>query len=248
MKFTVITTTYNCKDKIKKTFDSVVNQQLGPNADFEYIIQDGLSTDGTTDEVNRLKETLPADVSKKIIIYSEEDKGIYDAMNKAVKKAAGDYIVFLGAGDYFYTDDVLLRVNAKAERSKPDVLYGYVYTKVNGVVKKDKRKVDLKYTFRIMPICHQAIFGARKLFDEKQFNTNYPIVADQDWLMYMVKNHKKVKYINIPVSYYEETGFGNTNPVLVKEAEGHFEEMHTKYFGKRRKFYQKLRKIILGRS
>ena len=249
MKFSIITVTYNCKEKIGITLDSVVRQKTDENTDFEYIIMDGQSDDGTIATAKSLSENLPGDISGKVFIYSEKDDGIYDAMNKAVKKATGDYILFLGAGDYLYTDDVLKKtVRLAGRRCNADILYGYVYTTINGKLKDEIRKFDIKYSLRILPIYHQAVFAARHLFNEKQFDLKYPVVADQDWMMYMYKHHKKIRYIDLPVSYYEENGFSSDNPERVKAASADLESIHQKYFGIRRTIYRKLRYLILRRS
>ena len=95
MKFSVITVTFNAKEKLKETVSDILKQTYD---DYEIIIKDGLSTD---DSLKNLPE------SDRINLFSEKDKGIYDAMNRAVELATGDYICFMNCGDYFANEDVL---------------------------------------------------------------------------------------------------------------------------------------------
>ena len=100
MKYSIITVNYNNKDGLKKTIESVIHQSY---RDFEYIIIDGGSTDGSAE--------LLKEYSDKITYWvSEPDKGIYNGMNKGIAKATGDYLNFMNSGDCFYADDVLQHV------------------------------------------------------------------------------------------------------------------------------------------
>ena len=102
-KISIVTVTYNNLIGLKKTIQSIENQSCG---DFEYIIIDGLSNDGTREFIAEKKETLKHKLQHFLFI-SEIDNGIYDAMNKGTRYAGNDYILFLNAGDTFYDKDVI---------------------------------------------------------------------------------------------------------------------------------------------
>ncbi len=101
LKISVATVCYNCKDTIEKTIISVLMQTY---REIEYIIVDGASTDGTLDIVDKYIE------DDRIVLISEPDKGLYDAMNKAVARATGDYIIYMNSGDVFASDDVFDKI------------------------------------------------------------------------------------------------------------------------------------------
>ena len=113
LKFTVVTVTFNAEDVVRKTMDSVLNQSLSP---YEYLIFDGVSSDDT---VKIAQEYAPRFQEKGIRfrIQSEKDSGIYNAMNKGIRAATGDFISFLNAGDW-YEPDALEKVNGKTILAK----------------------------------------------------------------------------------------------------------------------------------
>ena len=115
-KFSIITVTYNAEKVLEDTIQSIVTQSY---KNVEYIIVDGGSTDGTLSIVNKYKEHIHT-------LVSEPDKGLYDAMNKGLKLATGDYVWFLNAGDTLYTADTVQRIVASLKKkvSLPDVIYG----------------------------------------------------------------------------------------------------------------------------
>ena len=106
LKFTVITVTYNAEDVLAKTIESVLKQKCRP---YEYLVFDGKSTDKTLDIADRYK-TLFQEKGIRFVIVSEKDTGIYNAMNKGINAATGDFISFLNAGDW-YQEDALLNIN-----------------------------------------------------------------------------------------------------------------------------------------
>lgn len=114
-KFSIITVTYNAEKVLEDTIQSIVTQSY---KNVEYIIVDGGSTDGTLAIVNKYREHIHT-------VVSEPDKGLYDAMNKGIKLATGDYLCFLNAGDGLHEDDTLLQIAHSLTRTiLPDVIYG----------------------------------------------------------------------------------------------------------------------------
>lgn len=192
-KISVVTVCYNAVNDIEKTILSVINQTY-PNV--EYLIIDGGSTDGTMDVVNRYKDKID-------VIVSEPDKGIYDAMNKGARKASGDFVQFLNAGDILYNKEVLSSLFTNGVGDEIDVLYGdIIYVMSFGRFYKVPEPIDkFNVTF---PIAHPASFVKRKLFDTFEFNTKYRIAADFVLLKQIYDNGGMFLYKkDIPIAIFD---------------------------------------------
>ena len=197
-KLSVITVNYNDKYGLEKTITSVVNQTF---PDIEYIVIDGSSTDGSKELLEKYDSAISFSVS-------EPDSGIYNAMNKGLRMATGDYVFFLNAGDVFYDNTTLERAMASIDGTK-DYYYG-------NVIFKDGEKETLvaypkKLSFHFFTyncICHQASFLRRKLFEDHfYYNEALKIVADWEFLVYTIFL-KNISYEHIPltISYYDFGG------------------------------------------
>lgn len=190
--FTIITVCYNVENEIEKTICSVLNQTY---MNYEYIIQDGESKDHSIEILNQMITNNP-----KVYLKSQKDSGIYDAMNRALDCAKGDYVFFLNAGDCFFDSQTLCEINSFL-KMKPvvDVLYG-------NVIYKDSQKRYIrsygnmarkKFSFLMGDcICHQAMFAKRSMFLEKKFDLKYHVCADREWQLYFLTN----KYCFIPMN------------------------------------------------
>ena len=184
-RITVITICYNAGRMLPLTLESVLAQDFD---DFEYIIQDGGSTDGTPDIIAAYKEKFEA---KNIpFIYNREpDGGIYDAMNKAAASANGQYINFMNAGDCLYSSDVLRKVAlviADRSASDPagcDIVFGDCAVYEFGRFFKYQKSPDEIETK--MPFSHQSVFARSELLRTHPFNTGYKFSADYDFLLTM---------------------------------------------------------------
>lgn len=181
MKLTIITVCFNAEKLIRETVDSVVHQSY---KQIEYLIIDGGSTDNT---MNILKGYGSLSFLK---IYSEPDFGIYNAMNRGIARATGDFIYFLNAGDVFADGEVLTNVS-KYIKDKNSIYYGKVWC-LHGDGKREladfenvEGTMNEKLAGGYMP-CHQAIFSPRKLLVSHYFNESYKIRADYEWLVYCV--------------------------------------------------------------
>ena len=113
----IITISYNAANTIERTILSIINQTY---SNIEYIIEDGKSKDGTLDIVNKYKHQISA-------IYSEKDKGIFDAMNKALHRSTGEWIIFMNAGDTFHNNEVISNIFETQIPKEISVIYGDVY-------------------------------------------------------------------------------------------------------------------------
>jgi glycosyltransferase involved in cell wall biosynthesis len=181
VKFSVITICYNAANVLPLTMESVLAQNYD---NFEYIIQDGNSTDKTPDIVKHYMEKF-AGRNIRLVYNRENDGGIYDAMNKAVTSAGGDYINFMNAGDCFYCADVLGRiadvVSASREEAKPTVVYGDCVVYEYGRFFLFPKSLDA--IEESMPFSHQSVFAASDFIKAHPFNTSYRYSADYDFLL-----------------------------------------------------------------
>ena len=190
-KITIITVCLNVEDSIEETILSVVNQTY---KNVEYIIQDGGSTDNTVNIINKYKEKYD------INLYSEKDTGLYNAMNKAVSHATGDYVLFLNSKDVLCDQNVLLDME---QHMKADIVMGNVIRiKEQGeIVEKygDRNKVFWMLMSGRMP-CHQIIFAKRELMSEMGFQERYTICADFDFMVRCCKKKCTMEWYDINVS------------------------------------------------
>ncbi|WP_412472077.1 glycosyltransferase [Halobacteriovorax sp. RT-1-4] len=181
---TIITVTFNAEDEIVPTLDSIKKQK---DKNFELIIVDGLSKDKT------LKLVEQSGLANTII--SEKDSGIYDAMNKGVKKAKGKYIYFLNAGDIFYTEETTQTLNKVISKCEDDIIYGKVKLVIN-----DKFKVfepcNSKNAWKKMPFSHQGCLIKTTYHKSNLYNLYYKISADYDLLYKSIINDATLKEID----------------------------------------------------
>lgn len=197
MKISVITVCYNAEKVIQQTMQSVMNQSY---ADIEYIIIDGASTDGTMELVKKCAD------DKRVRYISEPDNGIYDAMNKGIRLATGDYLEFLNAGDVFVNNDVIKSVVQKIEENPADVMYGdiiYEYPdKTTSIRVYGQFCSSLLYYLLGDCINHQAIFASRECFEKYIFDTEYRICADREWMIRIKKGGMSFYAMNLLICKY----------------------------------------------
>lgn len=192
----VITVSYNAATIIEETILSVVNQTY-PNV--EYIVIDGGSTDGTVDIIKKYADRLAYWVS-------EPDKGIYDAMNKGMAIATGNYINFMNAGDTF-GDNTVLGTCAETLKNDTtiDILYGdnyrKNYKKYNDYLRKARKIRDLR---KSMVFCHQSSIIRLSYHKDHPFDTRYRALADYNFFRYAYFTDRlNFYYINIPISRFD---------------------------------------------
>lgn len=196
MKITVITVCFNAESVIENTIQSVLMQDY---RNIEYIIVDGLSEDATMDIVKKYVSDA------KIKWISETDKGIYDAMNKGIAMASGDYIQFLNAGDTFVNSHVVSKVAASLSDTGTDIVYGHIlYCYPDGSVKQRNYTQFCAWKlYYLLGDCinHQAIFSKRVCM-EQGFDTSYAICADREWMIRVKKQGYKFKAIDQVICRY----------------------------------------------
>jgi glycosyltransferase involved in cell wall biosynthesis len=205
-KISVITINYNnCKGLIK-TYDSL-RIQLDLKTNVEWIVVDGNSTDGSIDFLN----SISLEIDNLIV---ESDKGIYDAMNKGLAAATGEYVWFLNSGDSFYNNLSVDRVCQSIGRSNANVLFGDTMFvsetgKNIGLISKLKpQKFPRKLTFDGfkygMNVCHQSVIVKREICP--QYNLEYKLAADIDWILEILKHSPSSKRVEYTISNFEVGG------------------------------------------
>jgi len=198
----VITIVYNNVRDIERTMLSVLNQTY---SNIEYIVVDGLSTDGTIEVINRYKSRIAK-------LISEKDEGIYDAMNKGLASAAGDYVLFMNSGDEFYANDTVAGVFASAPYA--DIYYGEteMIDDEGQSLGQRRHKAPKALTWRSfrygMSVSHQAICIRRSLTEP--YDRKYQLSADIDWILRAVKKAKKIVNVNQYVAKYLVGGMSKT--------------------------------------
>lgn len=223
IKFSIITCTYNASEVLQRTLDSVMSQTWGQ---IEHIIVDGASKDSTMAmaEAYRRRST-EEETEHDIIIKSEPDRGLYDAMNKGLQLATGDYVVFLNAGDVLPTDETLENisndVNERSDGRLPAVLYGDTnIVDNNGELLRPRRLAppdDLSWrSFRHgMLVCHQAFYVRTDIAKAEPYNLKYRFSADVDWCIRVMKRAEKkgLPLLRLPevVVNYLDGGMTNKN-------------------------------------
>lgn len=202
MTFSIIVVCRNAGEKLHRTIESIRRQT---EEDYEIIVQDGFSTDGSVEwlAVREAGETLR--------IFREKDTGIYDAMNRAVAHASGRYFFFLNCGDYFEDETVLARVKSEIARvdgeKGPHIFYGDIRERATGALVMSNPKIDGFACYRNVP-CHQACFYDGRLLKKRGFRTCYKVRADYDhflWCYY--RAHASMHYMPVTVASYEGDGF-----------------------------------------
>ena len=199
---TVITISYNAFNDIEKTIRSVLDQK---NVNFEYIIIDGKSSDGTIDIIKKYDNCITK-------WLSEPDSGIYNAMNKGVSLATGDFCIFMNAGDCFVDDNVLFNVSRILE-DKYDIYNGnsFFVDDNNKIVcyERCRKNYPLKHFYKDS-ICHQATFIKTELLRKYPYDESLRMVSDwKFWLQMICFEKAKFKGINVDICCFNMNGITN---------------------------------------
>ncbi len=203
---TVVTVVFNDEQNIASTIESVLNQNY-PN--LEYIIVDGNSNDNTLSIINNYKNQITK-------IISEPDKGIYDAMNKAISAASpkSSYINFMNSGDTYYDHKTLHKL--KAYFGKGDLIYGNTYL----ILKKKEMKwcpIKPPEIWKRMPFSHQSLFARTELLKKNKFNIKYKIAADYDFIYGSYINSHNFVDTGLDIAVCSQPGVSNDFVTRTKE-------------------------------
>lgn len=209
MKLSVITINFNNLDGLKQTAESIINQTW---KDFEWIIIDGGSTDGSREYIVNINENLNQKGWNPISYWcSESDKGIYNALNKGIFHCNGEFISCMNSGDSFFDSQTLNKVFRQVRIS--DVLYGdraLVNSDGYFSIEKEKIPVDL-YDVSIVGLCHQAMFVKTCYLKQKGFDENYKIVSDCKRWTELALEGCTFEHVDCIVCNYDITGVSSIN-------------------------------------
>lgn len=240
MKLSIITINYNNADGLRKTLASVAAQTY---RDIEHVIVDAASTDGSVDIIREYESVNRSSVHPLTVIWSsEKDKGIYDAMNKGVKEATGDYVQILNSGDILVADNVTERMFAAlkelenervSELGKIGILYGNMIRDYgNGKLSRDICKANGKarevewtmYDFIKGTVNHDPTYIHRSLYEKYGlYDENLKICSDWKWFVNaVVFGGEKLYYVPIDVTIFDTTGISEKN-LAFREQERHAE-------------------------
>ncbi len=192
-KVTVVTVCFNALQALKKTCRSVLAQSY---ANIEYIIIDGASADGTPQWLQTLD-------TQRVRWMSEPDRGIYDAMNKGAALAAGEWIIFMNAGDTFASADTIAQVFSE-DVAEADIVYGDV--RKNGAVKK----AEPPHNSHRMFFCHQCVFTRATLCKSHPFDLRHAMSADFKFFKTMIAQQRRFMQLDMTIADFDTSGVSNT--------------------------------------
>lgn len=196
MKISIITVNYNNDRLLEETILSVIQQTY---TDYEYHIIDGGSTDSSVDTIKRYEQYITSWVS-------EKDNGIYDAMNKGIERAEGEYCLFLNSGDSFFNADVLREVQSLLLSDFNCGNANLVYPHSESTWQAPPQ-IDKMFFLQRFSVCHQSLFIRTALLKERKYCTTYKIVADYEQLFYeTVVNNRTYNKLNLTICNYKMDG------------------------------------------
>ena len=212
--FSIITVCYNAVTTIEQTILSVRSQTF---RNYEHIIIDGGSIDGTLEIIEKYRDGFS-------VLVSEPDKGIYDAMNKGLSDARGQFIYFLGADDNLYGHDVLYKLSNVVKDDRILGVYGSIQY-LSGVVVKSYFSVKI---FLHNTVHHQGCLYNKELFSDFRYDDNLNIAADYElnFLLYYQKGYKKMKRVDFFIAKCSDNGVSRR---FVKQASNEFHQIRKKY-------------------
>ncbi len=244
--FSIIVVTLNPGEKLQKTIESIRAQVC---RDYQVVVKDGGSKDGSLDELKKMREAglggvaqggeaqngADRDFWNRVEIFQETDKSIYEGMNQATKYAKGRYFYFLNCGDYFYDEKVLDRLKQEiggseqaGESGVPIIFYGDIYDALRDVRVASNPGIDGFGCYRNVP-CHQACIYDAALFGERGYEPKYRVRGDYEhflWCFYVKK--AATVYVPMVIASYEGGGYSETKENRKRSA-GEHKEITAKY-------------------
>ncbi|MDY0116726.1 MAG: glycosyltransferase [Sulfurimonadaceae bacterium] len=195
-KITIITVTHNAEEFIEPTIQSVIEQNY---KNLEYIIVDGKSTDNTLNILNAYTNNID-------ILVSEKDFGIYDAMNKGITRASGEWVMLLNAGDLLIDKDTIASLVKKLD-TEIDILYGDIWIVDKGITNKQYAKAGgLNSIWSFPPCWHQGMLIRASYHKENMYDLRYKSASDYNFMIESYVNKAKFKYVNEVFCYYLRGG------------------------------------------
>ncbi len=200
---TIVTVVYNGEQFLEKTILNVIKQSYD---NVEYIVIDGGSTDGTLDIIRKYEHVID-------YWLSEEDQGIYDAMNKGIQLASGDWINFMNAGDCFYNKSVLNKIFFEEPFEGTDIIYGNHQVHYLSGRTRNVQAGEIKKLWKGSQFCHQASFTRTNYHKKFKFNTCSRIVADFEFFYRAWKREARFVFIPLIVTSFEAGGVSDVKRI-----------------------------------
>lgn len=223
VQFTVVTVVFNAASAIRKTLESVLNQEYAP---YEYLIYDGKSSDNTLEIISEYVEQFKQK-GISLVIKSEKDSGIYNAMNKGIRDAKGDFISFLNAGDW-YELDALKHVNEFYQEEAFDLTYGGLhYINPNGTITNKMSKNDDHGIVTSRHWNHPSMFLRTELYQKSGFDEAFRAYADFDIYLKMRKAGVKIRVIDKVITNFVADGV--STDTSLKKTLGRAKEKYDAY-------------------
>ncbi|MDR2691579.1 MAG: glycosyltransferase [Dysgonamonadaceae bacterium] len=195
---TVVTVNYNNLEALEKTIQNVIAQTYRP---IEYIVIDGASTDGSVDIIKKYE-------SKITDWFSEKDAGIYNAMNKGIERANGEWICFLNCGDVFVDNQTVQRIVDHLQSSDADIVYGNIFVEQQDGTMKERIAREPCNIHR-MHFCHQSAFVKTVLLRNYLFDESHKMSADLKFFKQCHYDKRKFVHVNFPIVIYDTSGISN---------------------------------------
>lgn len=238
IRYSIIVVCLNAGQRLYETVGSILKQRY---RNYEVVIKDGGSSDGSVGMLGKMVQ------DERLRVYTQKDSGIYDAMNQAVRLAAGEYFLFLNTGDSLYDEDVLEKITCRVHGlrrngRKTDVIYGNMYHKGLDTVIYASPEINDFTCYRNVP-CHQTCFYHRTMFDARGYNPAYNVRADYEHFLWCYYEKKAViSYAPVVVASYEGGGYSETKENKKRSRRQH-REITVRYMG--RKKADKYRLVML---
>jgi len=208
LKISIVTVVYNNKKGLEQTIESVLSQKF---KDFEYIVVDGGSIDGTLDIIKKYEKYIDRWVS-------EKDTGIYDAMNKGAKISEGGYLYFLNSGDYLFDENVLDRIAKHIKQNNSNLIVGKIIRLHNGLEDLFSRVEMRRLKFGVT-LPHQGSFIKNSVFKKiNGYDTHYKIAGDFDFFCRFYKKGFSYKVIEEIVAYMPSGGASSNKKITLPES------------------------------
>ena len=189
-KISIITVNYNEAAQLEQTLQKSIEQNY---SDKEIIVIDGGSTDNSPQIIKKYSRHIAYSCS-------EPDQGIYDAMNKGIKKATGDWVIFMNAGDWFYDSNILHDLFSTEKHKDVDFIYGDNEIRYQGFTRIHRANRPLSILSKTNVFSHQALFSKMELMKKNPFKIKYSMVADFESFYFHYKEGKRFRYIPTIVS------------------------------------------------
>ena len=219
-KISIITVNLNNKAGLQKTIESVVGQTF---TDKEYIIIDGGSNDGSLDVIKEYAAKITYWISK-------PDGGIFDAMNKGIDLACGEWIIFMNSADKFHDNRTLDLIFNTNKYENIDVIYGNTLYKDTDKVLIAPGEIKKRYFFN-STLCHQSIFTNRMSFKKAgNYKLEYKYLSDREWLLHAKILKLNFQFLNETISEWDPEGFCKNNPEAVSSEVNMMRKSHFSIF------------------